>query len=605
VPLNENKSETLCVDCGIFLIFLANLDRYQPGLKSLDDRIGMFILTKGEKMKMTKVMSLAVIAAFSTVALNAADAPKLSADEMKKATGIYFDRCAGCHGMLRKGALGPWIRPESHKDKKGVSHGTLALGFDTVKSIIFNGTPGGMPAWGKSGELSKEETELMAKYVMNTPPQPPEKTMADLKKSWKVLIPVDKRPTKPETTRNWKNYFGVVLRDIGKIAIIDGDKKEIVSIVPSGFATHILRSSKDGRYMYVIGRDGKASVIDLWMKKPENVAEIRVCNDARSIDTSKYEGYEGKYAVVGCYWPPSIVVLDGKTLEPLKQVSTASFTYDEGVFTREARVAAIIANHHKPEWVINIKETGQVWLYDYTDVKNPTIKMVEAERFLHDGGWDSTKRYFMDAANARDTISVIDTVEGKLVANIPSQGTKPHPGRGANVNSAKFGPVWLTGHIGSNDIVAIGTDPKGHPDNAWKVVKKINLPGEGGGNLFIKTHPKCKYIFADRPLNPNRKLQTQIYVIDKDTLEVTKTLPIPEKYLKSADPKVKARGPVHFEFNADGTEVWTSIWGNKKTATAILVFDANTLKLKQAIEDPRLITPTGKFNVTNTMGDIY
>jgi len=605
VPLNENKSETLCVDCGIFLIFLANLDRYQPGLKSLDDRIGMFILTKGEKMKMTKVMSLAVIAAFSTVALNAADAPKLSADEMKKATGIYFDRCAGCHGMLRKGALGPWIRPESHKDKKGVSHGTLALGFDTVKSIIFNGTPGGMPAWGKSGELSKEETELMAKYVMNTPPQPPEKTMADLKKSWKVLIPVDKRPTKPETTRNWKNYFGVVLRDIGKIAIIDGDKKEIVSIVPSGFGTHILRSSKDGRYMYVIGRDGKASVIDLWMKKPENVAEIRVCNDARSIETSKYKGYEGKYAVVGCYWPPSIVTLDGKTLEPLKQVATASYTYDEGVFTREARVAAIIANHHKPEWVININQTGQVWLYDYTDVKNPTIKMVEAERFLHDGGWDSTKRYFMDAANARDTISVIDTVEGKLVANIPSQGTKPHPGRGANVNSAKFGPVWLTGHIGSNDIVAIGTDPKGHPDNAWKVVKKINLPGEGGGNLFIKTHPKCKYIFADRPLNPNRKLQTQIYVIDKDTLEVTKTLPIPEKYLKSADPKVKARGPVHFEFNADGTEVWTSIWGNKKTATPILVYDARTLKLKKVIDDSRLITPTGKFNVTNTMGDIY
>jgi len=341
------------------------------------------------------------------------------------------------------------------------------------------------------------------------------------------------------------------------------------------------------------------------MKKPENVAEIRVCNDARSIDTSKYPGYEGKYAVVGCYWPPSIVTLDGKTLEPLKQVSTASYTYDEGVFTREARVAAIIANHHKPEWVINIKETGQVWLYDYTDVKNPTIKMIEAERFLHDGGWDSTKRYFMDAANARNIISVIDTVEGKLVANIPSQGNKPHPGRGANVNSKKYGPVWLTGHIGSNDIVAIGTDPKNHPDNAWKVVKKINLPGEGGGNLFIKTHPNCDYIFADRPLNPIRKLQTQIYVIDKNTLEVIKTIPIPKKYLKSADPKVKVRGPVHFEFNADGSEVWTSIWGNKKTATPILVIDAKTLKIKDVIQDKRLITPTGKFNVTNTMGDIY
>ncbi len=75
--------------------------------------------------------------------------------------------------------------------------------------------------------------------------------------------------------------------------------------------------------------------------------------------------------------------------------------------------------------------------------------------------------------------------------------------------------------------------------------------------------------------------------------------------MKSSDPKIKARGPVHFEFNADGSEVWTSIWGNKKTATPILVIDSKTLKIKDVIQDKRLITPTGKFNVTNTMGDIY
>jgi len=552
-----------------------------------------------------KLLSLVTIAALAVGFATAGDDIKLSEEEMKKATKIYFDRCAGCHGMLRKGALGPWIRPEPFKDKSGRVYGTKALGTEVLKKIINDGTPGGMPGWGKSGELTPEEVELMAKFIQLPPPQPPEKSMKDLRESWKVLVPVDKRPTKPETDRNWKNYFSVILRDIGKIAIIDGDKKEVVSVVPSGFATHIVRNSKDGRYVYVIGRDGKASMIDLWMKEPKNVAEIRVCNDARSIDTSKYEGYEGKYAVVGCYWPPSIVTLDGQTLEPLKQVATASYTIDEGVFTREARVASIVANHFKPEWVINIKETGQVWLYDYTDVKNPTIKMIEAERFLHDGGWDSSKRYFLVAANARDTICVVDAKEGKLVAKVPSQGTKPHPGRGANVNSKKYGPVWITGHIGSNDIVAIGTDPEGHPDNAWKVVKKIKLPGEGGGNLFVKTHPKSKYIFADRPVNPNRELQTQIYVIDKDKLEFVKTIKIPEKYLKSNNPKVKMRGPVHFEFNEKGDEVWTSIWGNKETPSAVLIYDSNTLELKKAIEDPRIITPTGKFNVYNTMKDIY
>ena len=556
-------------------------------------------------MKLKKLLSFSAILALTTGFAFADDEIKLSPEEMKKAKQIYFDRCAGCHGMLRKGALGPWIRPEPFKDKSGRTYGTKALGTEVLKKIINDGTPGGMPGWGKSGELTPEEVELMAKFIQLPPPQPPEKSMKDLRDSWKVLVPVDKRPKKPQTDRNWKNYFAVILRDVGKIAIIDGDKKDVVSVVPSGFATHIVRHSKDGRYVYVIGRDGKASMIDLWMKEPKNVAEIRVCNDARSIDTSKYEGYEGKYAVVGCYWPPSIVTLDGQTLEPLKQVATASYTIDDGVFTREARVASIVANHFKPEWVVNIKETGQVWMYDYTDVKNPTIKMIEAERFLHDGGWDSSKRYFLVAANARDTICVVDAKDGKLVAKVPSQGTKPHPGRGANVNSKKYGPVWVTGHIGSNDIVAIGTDPEKHPDNAWKVVKKIKLPGEGGGNLFVKTHPKCKYIFADRPVNPNRELQTKICVIDKDKLEVVNEIKIPEKYLKSKNPKVKMRGPVHFEFNDKGDEVWTSIWGNKETPSAILVYDANTLKLKKAIEDPRIITPTGKFNTYNTMKDIY
>jgi nitrite reductase (NO-forming)/hydroxylamine reductase len=555
-------------------------------------------------MKM-KVGISAVVAMALAVTLGAStkgDEIKLTPEEMKKATQIYFDRCAGCHGMLRKGALGPNLLPEK----------TRAMGTKTLEYIIYNGTPGGMPDWGASGEMTKEETNLMARFIQLDPVAPPEKSMADMKKSWKLLVPPEKRPKKPETKRNWQNYFGVVMRDVGKVAIIDGDTKELVSIVPSGFATHILRTSKSGRYMYAIGRDGKASVIDLWMKKPKNVAEIRVCNDARSIDTSKAKGFEDKYAVVGCYWPPSIVTLKGDTLEPIQIVSTASYTYDTGEFTREARVASIVANHHKPEWVINVKETGQVWLYDYEDPRNPKIHMLMAERYLHDGGWDLSKRYFLVAANARNKVVAVDTEEGKVAAIIPTSGVKPHPGRGANVDHPKYGPLWATGHIGSNHIDFIGTDPKGHPQNAWKIVKTVQLPGEGGGNLFIKTHPKSKYIIADRPVNPDRKLQTQLYVIDKNSLEVVKTIKVPEKYVKPRKVKVngklveiKPRGPVHIEFNKAGDEFWVSIWGNKLVPSAILVYDANTLKLKKAIEGDWVRTPTGKFNVYNTMYDIY
>ena len=38
---------------------------------------------------------------------------------------------------------------------------------------------------------------------------------------------------------------------------------------------------------------------------------------------------------------------------------------------------------------------------------------------------------------------------------------------------------------------------------------------------------------------------------------------------------------------------------------AIVVYDDKTLALKKVITDPKMITPTGKFNVYNTQHDIY
>ena len=35
-----------------------------------------------------------------------ADDPVMTQEEFQKATTIYFERCAGCHGVLRKGATG-------------------------------------------------------------------------------------------------------------------------------------------------------------------------------------------------------------------------------------------------------------------------------------------------------------------------------------------------------------------------------------------------------------------------------------------------------------------------------------------------------------------
>jgi len=66
-----------------------------------------------------------------------------------------------------------------------------------------------------------------------------------------------------------------------------------------------------------------------------------------------------------------------------------------------------------------------------------------------------------------------------------------------------------------------------------------------------------------------------------------------------------AKRVVQPEYNMQGDEVWFSVWNGKDQKSAIVVVDDKTRKLKHVIKDERLVTPTGKFNVHNTVGDVY
>src|SRR5690606_17474129 len=167
---------------------------------------------------------------------------------------------------------------------------------------------------------------------------------------------------------------------------------------------HISRMSASGRYLFVIGRDALINMVDLWMEKPDTVAKIKVGLEARSVETSKYKGYEDTYAVAGTYWPPQFVIMDGETLEPKKIVSTRGMTVDTQEYHPEPRVAAIVASHKHPEFIVNVKETGKIMLVNYEDLDSLSTTTINAARFLHDGGWDSSMRYFMTAANQSNKI---------------------------------------------------------------------------------------------------------------------------------------------------------------------------------------------------------
>ena len=430
--------------------------------------------------------------------------PTLSEEAFEASKQLYFERCAGCHGVLRKGATGKSLLPEvktKAADGTETITGTRKLGQERLEKIIAWGTEGGMNNF--SDVMSEDEIRDMATYIMMEPPKPPEMSLAQMEATRKVYVEPEDYPTEPLHGRNWENFFVVIERDVGKVAVIDGDTKEVLAHIPTGYAVHVLKASEHhsitepenpGRFWYTMGRDGKMTKIDLW-QQPENmlVAEVKIAYDARDVAVSG----DGKYVIGGGYWPPHFAIVDAETMEPRKVVSTRGVNVD-GEYVEESRVAAIYTTPHEPTWIVAVKELGQLWQVDYTDIDNLEITKIDSAKFLHDGFFDPTGRYFQIAANASNAMVVVDSQTHKLEAIIETDAL-PHPGPGANWNDPNCGPVAGTTHLGVGLVTVWGNDPENHPDNAWKICYEVETDGAG---LFIRTHPTSDYIWADQTKHP-------------------------------------------------------------------------------------------------------
>lgn len=503
--------------------------------------------------------------------------PGLSAQEFEAARMQYFQHCAGCHGVMRRGATGRGLEPRDSRK----------LGQQRLERIIAQGTEGGMNAF--EDTFTKAEIARLATYIQMPAPVPPEMSLADMEKTRRVLVRPEEEQGLAPPKRNWKNFFVTILRDAGKVAILDGDRKELVAKINTGYAVHVADGSSDGRFWYTIGRDGRLTRIDLWADPPRITAEVQVAFDARGIAVSRFGALRDRYLIAGGFWPPHFVILDATTLKPLRVVSTSG-TDLEGEFVREARVAALAAAPHSPTWMVGVKELGQVWQVDYSDIQALRIEMIDAAKFLHDGFFDPGGRYFQIAANAANAMIFVDAERRKLAGHLET-GRKPHPGPGANWIDPQCGPVAGTVHMGQGRLAVWGNDPNGRPAQAWKPCYSVMTEGPG---LFLRSHPASPYVFADQALHPDVEIASRIQVLDTRTRK-----PLPPLTVTTRPRSIA----LHPEFNHDGSEVWISVWakGGKTDwdKGEVAVYDSNTLSEKARIGG--LETPTGKFNVFTRM----
>jgi len=162
---------------------------------------------------------------------------------------------------------------------------------------------------------------------------------------------------------------------------------------------------------------------------------------------------------------------------------------------------------------------------------------------------------------------VIDLNIGRKVADLELTGL-PHLGSGITWKY-KGKMIMATPNIKKSEISIIDM-------TTWKTIKKIKTLGPG---FFMRSHENSRYAWADVFFGPNKEA---VHVIDKETLEIVKTLkPSPGK------------NAAHVEFDRYGKHVLLSVWDMDGE---LIIYDADTLK---EIKRLPMKKPSGKYNVYN------
>jgi len=468
----------------------------------------------------------------------------------KSVAAAFGDSCSGCHGPNREGATGPALIP-----------GRLTSNDDFYFGVIKNGRPGTvMPAWGRAG-MSDEEVWALVGYMRSEPSAEAIQWESDqIAASRKVLVDEATLPPVPTHDGNLDNLMLVTEREARSIAVFDGDTHRLLGHVTASYRAHgYAFDPTSDRWAYNVGRDGWLFKIDLYTLQA--VTQVRVGLDSRGLAISD----DGQYVIVGNYIPNSAVILDAKTLAPLKVITTeGNNPQGEFVKSRVCITSDVSPDKVGPYFILALKEAGQMWRIDWSKPDFPIDKVEGVGNILHDGFLSPDNKFFYIASQVDNWMAVIDVEKWELVTKI-STGETPHPGSGAawEANGTAYG---ATVHAGEGLVTIWDLSNN-------EIVAKIPTTGPG---LFIRSHHNSPYVWADtmfaEPAN-------HIYVIDRETFEVVKVI----------EDGVQ---PLHPEFTHDGKFVYVADWQDN----VIRVYDAETFERVAEVGD--VTTPTGIFNTS-------
>ncbi len=481
---------------------------------------------------------------------------------------IYADKCASCHGTQRMGLSGPALIPEtlSRLGSAGV-----------VKTVTEGRAQTQMPAFATT--LSTEDIAAVAEYVNRPLDTVPAWTAADIDNS-RIMSATYAPVEKPAYKADPLNLFVVVETGDHHISVLDGDTFDRLDRVATPFAVHGgPKFSPDGRFVFVMSRDGWIQKYDLWAL--QEVGRVRAGLNARNIAMSK----DGKWLAVANYLPHTLTLLSTSTLkvEKIFDVADASGA--------TSRVSAVYQAPTRDSFILALKDVPEVWEISTNPNAEPVFegfvhsheqgmkealpsssglfarRRIAVSQPIDDFFFDPEYRNLIGAAREGGKAVVVNLIVGREVAELALPGM-PHLGSG--ISWMRDGRrVMATPHLKEGVISVIDVE-------TWKLVTTIKTEGPG---FFLRSHETSPYVWADAFFGRDKNA---VHIIDKQSLSIVKTLrPAPGATV------------AHVEFDRHGKYALVSVWEDDG---AVIVYDAKTL---EEIKRIPMRKPSGKYNVYN------
>jgi mono/diheme cytochrome c family protein/DNA-binding beta-propeller fold protein YncE len=496
--------------------------------------------------------------------------PALAAPDFERAERVYAERCAVCHGADRGGYIGPALNRDQTR-----------LSAVQVEALIADGNPVTLmplhPTWPKV--VSRRDREALAALITQQPRRRLSWGLDDIRRSLVVHVADEsKLPARPvypiEDIEDLMVVMGrgrFAAGDAAKVVLVDGRTHEKVGEVPTRYAPHLMDfHPREPRWAFVRDDMGHVHKIDLYSLK--TVRTVRAGLNGTSLAVSR----DGRYLAAGSYVPHTLVILDARTLEPVKLLELRGTDPDGREV--EADAGMILGTPFADLFVVALEQAGQVWIVELSGPDMPVTRIADVGRHLHDGFLSPDGRQVVVSSYVDGHVAVIDLAQRRLVKKIPA-GCQPHLGSGAVVRAQGRLLGFLTN---------IGTPCEPHEVTvidmaSLEIVKRIPVIGPTESPA---AHPAAPYVVVD--IVGKGPVADKLQVIDKETLEVVRTLTVPGTFGHSHFPEYTARGTHLYVSARSGGD-----WSVGRDVGRLAIYDARTLSLVKTLP---IEVPAGVFS---------